>query len=273
MKSLSRNQSGQAVIEYILVLIVVVSILLGAMWQFNDGFNKFTKSYFGDYIACLLELGELPALGGTSSGQCTYEAFTPGTSPTLGAGTGGDDGKDGKDGKGDKSPNTSNNDSASGGSGSGSSGSGAAESSGRFGSNFAGSSRQGRPSVVVIGTAKDDTYTGSTESSNGKSTRLSGPRTANVELIDQSGGVIDPFEERKVKSAPVSIAKDSRADQLKSKKQRVDITRKVAAADLKDKDTKLSFSDFLKWLLIAAIVLAIIVFVGGQALQIGKSWE
>lgn len=272
MKNLSRNQSGQAVIEYILVLIVVVSILLGVMWQFNDGFRKFTNAYFGDYLACLLELGELPALGGTSSGQCVYEEFAMGDSPgagTPGDGKGSDDEKDGKGGP--KPGDTAGGDG--GGGGSGSTGSGAAESSGRFGSNFSGSNRQGRPAIVVIGTAKDDTYTGSTESSNGRSTKLSGPRSSRVELVDQSGGVIDPFEERKVRNAPVSIAKDTRAEQLKSKKQRVDITRKVASDDMKDQETSLTFADFLKWLIVAAIVIAIVFFIGGQALQIGKSWE
>lgn len=270
MKSLSRNQSGQAVIEYILVLLVVVSILLGVMWQFNDGFRKFTNSYFGDYLACLLELGELPALGGTSSGQCQYETFALGTSPTEGKAG---DGKGGDDKKGDKDGKTTIG-SANSGSGSGSSGgSGAAESSGRFGSNYSGLSSAGRPATVVIGTAKDDTYTGSTESSSSKSSKMSGPRTTNIALVDQSGGVIDPFDERKMKNAPVSVAQDTRGGDLKSKKQRVEIVRKVASTDVKDKDSKVGFGDFLRWLLIAAIIIAIVFFLGGQALQIGKSWE
>lgn len=272
MKKLSRNQSGQAIIEYILVLTVVVSILLGVMWQFNDGFRKFTNSYFGDYLACLLELGELPALGGTSSGECNYEAFALGDSP--GAGLPGDGkGSDDNPSKSGTSPGTSGTSGNSGSGSGGGSGAGAAESSGRFGSNFSGSSRSGRPAAVVIGTAKEDAYTGSTEASNGRSTRLSGARTTTVQLVDQSGGVIDPFEERKMKNEPVAVAKDSRGDTVKSKKQRVDIVRKTASADRKDEDTKMGFGDFLKWLLIAAIILAIVIFVGGQALQIGKSWE
>ncbi len=271
MKSLSRNQSGQAIIEYILVLTVVVSILLGVMWQFNDGFRKFTNSYFGDYLACLLELGELPALGGSSSGECQYEAFALGDSP--GEGIPGD-GSGGDDKKGDKGGSTSSTSAGtSGRSGSGSSGSGAAESSSRFGSNYSGSSRTGRPTSVVIGSAKDDTYTGSTEASNGRSSKSLGRGSSTMQLVDQSGGVIDPFEERKMKSEPVAIAKDSRSDNLKSKKQRVEIVRKTASVDRKDEDTKLGFSDFLRWLLIAAIIIAIVFFLGGQALQIGKSWE
>lgn len=274
MKSVSRNQSGQAIVEYILVLLVVVSILLGVMWQFNDGFRKFTTSYFGDYLACLLELGELPALGGTASGECNYESFALGDSPESGVGGGGDGSGSDDDKSGDSDRSSSSGDSASSdSSGSGGGGSRAAESSGRFGSNYSGSSQSGRPAAVVIGTAKDDTYTGSTEASNARVSKISGRSSSTIQLVDQSGGVIDPFENRKVKSAPVAIAKDSRGDVAKAKKQRVDIVRKTASKDIKDEDSKIGFGDFLRWLLIAAIIIAIVFFLGGQALQIGKSWE
>ncbi len=51
------------------------------------------------------------------------------------------------------------------------------------------------------------------------------------------------------------------------------INRKVASSDVKDEETKMGFGDFMRWLLIAAIVIAIVFFLGGQALQIGKNWE
>ena len=55
-----RSQSGQAVIEYVLVLVIVVSILTGILFQFSSAFRTYTKALFGDYISCLLEAGELP---------------------------------------------------------------------------------------------------------------------------------------------------------------------------------------------------------------------
>ncbi|MCC6138409.1 MAG: hypothetical protein IT287_07230 [Bdellovibrionaceae bacterium] len=75
------NQSGQAVVEYILVLVVTIGILLGVMYQFNEAFKKYVQSYFGEYVACLLETGELPALGGgdgTSAEMCSasFEPFS-----------------------------------------------------------------------------------------------------------------------------------------------------------------------------------------------------
>lgn len=270
MKSVSSKQSGQAIIEYILVLLVVVSILMGVMWQFNDAFRKFSNSYFGNYLACLLEVGELPALGGSSSGQCSaeYEPFDPrnGESPT---------GRYGDSDGGGGGENPRGSDDGSGGSSSSGSGgsSGAAESSGRFGSNYSGASREGRPASVVIGTAKEDVYTGSTEASNGKARGGSGPRSTRVELVDQSGGVIDPFEQRKIKGAPVAIGKTAEATSAKAKKQKVEINRKVASSDSEEDDTEMGFGGFMRWLLIAAIIIAIVFFLGGQALQIGKNWE
>lgn len=265
MKNVNSKESGQAIIEYILVLTVVVSILLGVMWQFNDGFRKFTNAYFGEYLACLLELGELPALGGTSSGQCVLDW-------EKGVAKGDVNGK-----PVDSSGSNTNgkNGSAGGSSGGGSTAghNGASESSGRFGSNFSGTSREGRPAAVVIGTAKSNDYTGSTEATSGRRSDSTKSKVGTVEFVDQSGGVIDPFEERKAKGAPVAVAKGAVADNLKSKKSRVEIQRKVASKDFQDKDREVGFGDWLRWLLIAAIILAVVIFFGGQALQITKSWE
>lgn len=267
MKSVSSKESGQAVIEYILVLIVVVSILLGVMWQFNDGFRKFTNSYFGDYLACLLELGELPALGGPTSGQCHYE-WPDGKSPSNPDGSktaGGDDNK----GKDSSSPPSKSSSANNGGGG----GSGAAESVGRFGSNYSGASRDGRPATVVMGQVKTDSYTGSTEATSGKRADTAANKGGSLEVVDQSGGVIDPFEQRKVKEDKVAVAKGTVADNLRSKKTRVTINRKVASTDYQDKDKAFGFGDWMRWLLIAAIIVALVVFFGSQAMSISKSWE
>jgi hypothetical protein len=278
--SLKLNQTGQAFIEYILVLLVVVSICLGVMWQFNDAFRKFSNSYFGNYIACLLELGELPALGGSTSGVCAseYEPFDIANGrPKKGVGfNGGDDSDDDDSGSGrDKDGSGgSNSGDGSGGDVAGASGSAkGTDGVGRFGRFGANSS--GRPTSVVIGTVKkDDVYTGSTESSSKTTNRMNTVRRQEtLKFVDQSGGVIDPFENRKVKEASVTISKDTSNQTLKPKKARVDISRKVASADMKKDDTKFTLGDFLRYLLIAAIIIAVVIFIGGQALQVSKSWE
>lgn len=56
------NQSGQAVVEYVLILIISVTLLFLARGLFS-GLNNFMTSYVGDYFKCLMVQGELPALG------------------------------------------------------------------------------------------------------------------------------------------------------------------------------------------------------------------
>jgi len=56
------NQKGQAVVEYILVLVITISLLMGFKGAFSNVGN-FIYSYVGEYTECLMEYGELPSLG------------------------------------------------------------------------------------------------------------------------------------------------------------------------------------------------------------------
>lgn len=63
------SSSGQAAIEYILILVVTVAILLMLLMQLFRPMQMFVQAYMGDYVECLLETGELPSLGGESQIQ------------------------------------------------------------------------------------------------------------------------------------------------------------------------------------------------------------
>lgn len=60
--ALASSRSGQAMIEYVLLLFVTISLIMmaktvmGAMGQFMD-------DYMGRYVRCLMDHGELPAMG------------------------------------------------------------------------------------------------------------------------------------------------------------------------------------------------------------------
>lgn len=62
------NRSGQAAVEYVLLIVVVVSLVLGLKNIFSS-FNDFMNAYIGDYVVCLMEYGELPSLGVGDSDQ------------------------------------------------------------------------------------------------------------------------------------------------------------------------------------------------------------
>ncbi|HPI40080.1 MAG TPA: hypothetical protein PLJ21_04705, partial [Pseudobdellovibrionaceae bacterium] len=71
---LKSNQRGQALTEYILVVVVTVAILIGLASQVFTPLQKFLQGYMGSYVECLLETGELPAtLGGDYESAATSE--------------------------------------------------------------------------------------------------------------------------------------------------------------------------------------------------------
>ncbi|MBC7421013.1 MAG: hypothetical protein H7328_09830 [Bdellovibrio sp.] len=57
-----RNERGQSVVEYLLILVVTVSLVLLSKKMFTP-LSQFMDRYMGDYIVCLMEYGELPSLG------------------------------------------------------------------------------------------------------------------------------------------------------------------------------------------------------------------
>jgi len=60
------NNSGQAIIEYVLMLIISVSLILTLVTQIFKPMEKYMQAFMGDYVQCLLETGALPSFGGDS---------------------------------------------------------------------------------------------------------------------------------------------------------------------------------------------------------------
>lgn len=57
--------SGQAAVEYILMIAIAVSVVFILKGAFK-GFSDFINNYLGTYTKCLMEYGELPVLGVTN---------------------------------------------------------------------------------------------------------------------------------------------------------------------------------------------------------------
>ena len=65
------RQSGQATIEYILLIVIVITVAGGVLVQIFRPLDEYLRDYIGEYIYCLLDEGELPALGSEGgSGTC-----------------------------------------------------------------------------------------------------------------------------------------------------------------------------------------------------------
>lgn len=271
------GESGQAVVEYILVLIVSVSIILGILYQFNDAFKNFLDSYFGDYIACLLETGELPGLGGDGPTQSECNAGFENFSIASGRPqkqTSSDGAKDPGDGAGD---------SDGGGDSDGSRGSGRPGSFTRSGTpqnaeiGSGAFSNNNRPDRQRFNTASNQDLD-STAAESGEGGSLGSRRRRR---IIRRGGYsigeefISAQAKKKKKAASVTISKSKQQTRLSSlRKAKFRMTQpefnvRGPATDMEG----FNFGRMLKFLIILGIIVAIVIFLGGQALQIKKSWQ
>ncbi|MCB0377138.1 MAG: hypothetical protein KDD33_01470 [Bdellovibrionales bacterium] len=264
------NQAGQAVLEYILVLVVTVSIILGILYQFNDAFKNFLDNYFGDYLACLLETGELPSLGGgggPTTGECNagFQNFSiaSGRPNKEDSGKGSSERGNSKRGKNDGGRPGSQN--SGGGSTNG-------EASGRNGGRNAAlrpprqrlSTNSSRPSQ-----AQETTSSESGDFSSGRRRRILRRRKIRI-----SGSFITRSDQKR---APKVIKakkpkKERRLSALRSAKVPLTPPKPPSAPDI-DVGGGFTFGKIVKFLIIIGIIVAIVVFLGGQIVQIRKSWQ
>ncbi|MCB0413848.1 MAG: hypothetical protein KDD50_05915 [Bdellovibrionales bacterium] len=278
-KNLAR-QNGQAVIEYILVLVVVVAIILGLASQFNTGFASWAKNYFGEYLACILETGELPSVGGgigANYGECS-EAFQPFTF-TAGRPPKGDGSGRGSDGNSSNSQNQSGKSSSSSrGSGpksyraDGSSASGGMESSrsGRFlssrsskGKRSSGGSSEGSASEIAMDKAG-----------------LPGWATGGKKRIKVKSGKFNNYgrvsgvgsDKKKDKEIRFQV-KRKKDDGRKEAKKILVPKRKLSSTEKPDDDVGLTIGNFVKYILIIAIIIFILIYVGSQFFQVKEGMD
>ncbi len=82
------NQSGQALLEYMALLLVSVLLICGIVYKFNDAFRQYLDAWFGPnesgYLYCLIENGLLPG----ESDTCTLPKFNLNNGKSLAGGTG-----------------------------------------------------------------------------------------------------------------------------------------------------------------------------------------
>lgn len=275
-RSILRSTSGQAIVEYILILFVIVGIALGVVYQFNDAFKKWSANYFGEYVACLLETGELPIIDNApgDSGICS-QLFKPfsladgvrlkssGSSGGGGGSSGGGTGSD-KSGAGN-------------GGGSrevGRSGSSSSGSFGRGGSR-GGSAGLGDKNSKNRKSGEKDTFTGDTSAGGYGGGYSATNRKLDVGLrqrVDKRFAFdVDKEAPESRKTASVTKSKSGEDGGIKRSK----IKGKKHAGNTTDTEdgAPIGFGNLLRYLIIAAIIIALFVFLGGQALQISKSME
>ena len=254
--------------EYILLLVITVSLVLSLTNQFFKPFGSFVNNYMGDYISCLLETGEFPSTGNTpnSQSECDFK-FKPATAGAGRPGVAGSASYSGASGK--EKSNRSNDDS------SGSQGS-YAGSAGRQASNLnsppprlSNGDHGGETKVVEISIGTTD-ETGFNSRGSGRAfDSVGGARTNPVITYTLSSGEQKKADEDK-KGASRVIASEFASRPSKKMLVKPPGTDKTATDD---KVEEWNIGDYFRYLLIAAIIILLIAVIGGQAARLTKSWE
>ena len=316
------NECGQAAVEYILLIVVVVSLVMGAKKAFGH-VDDLISHYIGDYVTCLMEYGELPSLGVAAADQkkhldgtgkkCdedfagfTFEDGRPsnggGGPGSGGTGTGGT-GKTGS-GNNDNSANNGNKNNSSNAAKDGSNNKSGKDGGSDSGSDLgAGGGRNGsksgkqqtpyakgevsRSNSLTTNDASDD---GSRKvrvleedeeakkkrKNSGAGFRSRGGSYGGNDRYRAITGFMQAEMEKTIPRKP--RAPSSTIVRLKDDGFRLGPYSKsftphvVKPPTVKDDDNSgFSFGFFIRWLLIAAMILAIIVFFGGQIMNYSNS--
>ncbi|WP_413292174.1 hypothetical protein ACLSU7_12285 [Bdellovibrio sp. HCB185ZH] len=272
-----KSNGGQAVIEYVLMLVISVSLVLMLMTQIFKPFQAFVQSFMGDYLACLLETGELPQLGADTLKESECKFSFQGVS-----GNNSNSSNTGKSNSSNSSSSSSSDASSSKSSSSSSSSSGtyAGSSSRPRGSNSISSARAPKQGVsgngdVGGGKVIEITLEGGGagtlyKAKNGSSYVVEGGRR--VASLPISGMTEEDRKklEKRAESGKKSTVVSS---DMNTKPKKTAVKKPEARTVAEAAEEPVTFGNFIRWLFIAALIIALVIFLGGQALQFSKSGE
>ena len=270
-----KGQSGQATIEYVLMLVISVSLVIMLMTQIFKPMEKFLDAYMGLYVQCLLEYGELPSFGGdsvvTDDSECNarFENFTAGGGrpPALGS-RGSNAGTDGTSESDASGSSGASGGSAAGGGYAGSSSRGGSSSiRGRGGASTGGDvvEGQGKTVEITLEGGGSGGYFASRQSNDLVIVRKT--RTISGEMIPES--VRRKIDKSKTGGKTTIVGSDEGYGRGQTKVLPVKAPEKKV--EIQEEGVDFSVGGMFRILFITAIVLIIVIFVGGQILQMSKS--
>ena len=273
VKSGFLGNKGQAAIEYILLLVIAVGLLIALTSQIMKPFGAFMDNYMGAYLQCILETGELPSLGNDDDTalkdegcNAKFDAATLAGGRPPSAGTSTSSGSSEPEGRGS------------------SSGSSYAGSASRGGSRLTSGSGGGSAGVDGAGAGSDGKKTvvgeeGSGGSSNG--------------YLNLSRGETTTIIRRRAKQMTLGSDRLSAADldALKKKQEKEKNDKPVIVGEsnqrgpkkipvktpppreIASEDVDFTIGNFIRIIFIAGIIIALVLLLGGQAMQMSKDFE
>lgn len=260
----TKNQKGQAITEYVLLLTISLIIIGGIIYQFNTAFKVYMDAWFLDpdesYLACIIKNGILPD-GGDQTGDCVKPKLDLKNGKILAKNNSGrpnGNSKAGDGGGGTNAPGTGRD---------GTGGrSGDSRSRGGIAYNSADAKNAGLKSSVGKEAKANTGDTGFSSTTGGISGEggagagenifYSGSRKGKGESenMDEKSSTNVPLNDRDMKSAREIAAE-------KSKKLKAE----------QEKEFELSFGNVFKYLIIALLIFSLVFFVGSQFLAVARS--
>jgi hypothetical protein len=287
-----RSKSGQAVVEYMLILVVSVTLILSLASVIFTPFQVFLNQFLGEYVSCLLESGELPPMGASplkaKGPACPLPKFKGGNPVSIPGGpTGIYGGSEGSDGSGSNS------------------GSSKSDGSDKDSANADGSdSDRGKGSRGGRGGSSSSSFMGNRPTAGDGAGAEGLSKSREIPIAGVEGGGPGNFNgnkfanialgssERKTKAVALdgmtdeqkkSLKQTERGGQVKiataegfaakEKKTTLKPPERKAASTVEEEETGFQFGGLIRILFIIAIIVIIISLIGGQVAQMMKSWE
>ncbi|XGC80802.1 hypothetical protein ACES2L_15870 [Bdellovibrio bacteriovorus] len=277
------NSQGQALVEYVLMLIISVSLVLLIMNSIFKPFGDFINNYMGKYTACLLEYGELPSFGNQNSpveedSECNKkfaDATLTAGRPPVNSGKGGGSGSNSSN----SNKSTGDSNSSSSDSSSSSGGSTYAGSNSRRGGSYINQRRRpssgvegdsGAASGKVVEIALDGGANGGFFRSSNNNNRYIGPGRK-IRSIGITG-LTDEEKKKLEKKADGTGKTIVTGDGITQPPKKTIVKKPEAKVEIQE-EKPLTIGNFIRYLFIACIIIALVIFIGGQALQMSKSLE
>lgn len=272
------NDRGQAAIEYVLLLVISVSMVLALVYQIFTPMQKFVNSYMGTYVECLLETGALPSFGGdgvpsASDMGCTLAKFESVSSNSSDASSaGGRSRSDSNDSNSSSSKNSSSDRSSGGGSYAGSSSRGGSQSINSFQrrgtSGVEASAAKGKVTEIPVADSGSGSFF---QTSNGRGYSVAGKRakTSSVSTDNLSAADKKKLEKKQEQKRSVAVSSDDAGPAPK----KMIVKKPEPKASVIEDDKPFTVGNFIRYLFIAALIIALVIFIGGQALSMSKERE
>lgn len=266
-RHLIANERGQSLLEYILILFVSVALILGLIFEFSSAFKVWANNYFGDYLTCLLETGELPSIGGSpgDSGTCN-QFFQPFSlkngrpSNALAKGKGGSGQSSARPSGLNRAGVTREGAIPNGNHGGGWNSNGGSSNSSRLADTSENGGAGGAAKTGDMSLSSGGGYTSR------NSTKLGGD--GGRQLNGRIPILIKKEKEQKTGYSTSAVNNDFIPHT--PKRIKVKPPRQPAS---QQKDEPMTFGNFLRYLIIAAIIIALVVVIGGQLLQAIKGMD